>query len=204
MTWALHVANLLILSSFLMRNILVLRLLSITGGVFFATYFLSQNPPMTAPVKWNILFAIVNLTQIVRFLRANRKVPLCVEETFIKDTIFHSLRALEIKSVFQLAQVQSVSASGFVQISSDEFGIVLNGVLRCSRSNAPLKQGDMLGIYSYLGRPTKVASFSAKNDALLLKWKISELKAWCDETGERKTLILSAVSQKLLSQNNAA
>ena len=62
---------------------------------------------MTAPVKWNILFAIVNLIQIVRLLRGNRKVPLCLEETFLKDTIFHSLRALEIKSVFQLATVQS-------------------------------------------------------------------------------------------------
>ena len=124
MTWALHVANLLILSSFLMRNILVLRLLSITGGVFFATYFLSQNPPMTAPVKWNILFAIVNLTQIVRLLRANRKVPLCVEETFIKDAIFHSLRA-EIKSGL-IGTSATVSASVPLEISNDEFGICLS------------------------------------------------------------------------------
>ena len=204
MTWALHVANLLILSSFLMRNILVLRFLSITGGVFFATYFLSQSPPMTAPVKWNILFAIVNLTQIVRLLRANRKVPLCLEETFIKDTIFHSLRALEIKSVFQLATVQSVSSTGTLKLANDEFGIVLNGLLRCSISNVTFQQGDMLGIHGYLGRPTEISTFGVESDVTLLKWNVSELRAWCEETGERKTMILSAVSQKLLSQNSAA
>ena len=204
MTWALHVANLLILSSFLMRNILVLRMLSITGGVFFATYFLSQSPPMTAPVKWNILFAVVNLTQIVRLLRANRKVPLCVEETFIQDTIFHSLRALEIKSVFQMATLQSVASSETLQLSNDEFGIVLNGLLRCSISNVAFQQGDMLGIHGYLGRPTEISPFGVESDVTLLKWNVSELRAWCEETGERKTMILSAVSQKLLSQNSAA
>ena len=204
MTWALHVANMLILSSFLMRNILVLRMLSITGGVFFATYFLSQNPPMTAPVKWNILFAIVNMVQIVRLLRANRKVPLCVEETFLKDTIFHSLRALEIKKVFQLAQVETVDETQILKVTRDEFGIVLKGTLQCTSSNIVYQQGDMLGIHGYLGQPIDIQPLHSESKTIILKWKVSELKEWCEETGERKTMLLSAVSQRLLSQNIAA
>ncbi len=200
MTWALHVANTLILSSFLMRNILVLRLLSITGGIFFATYFLSQAPPMTAPVKWNILFAIVNMVQIFRLLRANRKVPLCVEETFLKDTIFHSLRALEIKSVFELAQVEILKARDVLEVNRDEFGIVLKGTLRCIDSAIVFQQGDMLGIQGYLGRPIDIEPLSSDAETTILKWKVSELKKWCNETGDRKTMILSAVSQNLLTQ----
>ena len=46
MTWALHLANILVLCSFLVKDILVLRVLSITAGVFFSAFFLSQDPPM--------------------------------------------------------------------------------------------------------------------------------------------------------------
>ena len=171
MTWALHVANTLILSSFLMRNILVLRMLSITGGIFFATYFLSQTPPMTAPVKWNILFAIVNMIQIFRLLRANRKVPLCVEETFLKDTIFHSLRALEIKSVFELAQLDSIKEEDNFEFSNDEFVIVLSGSLRCTHAGVVFEQGDMLGVHGYLGSPREVFPLRTETVATVLKWR---------------------------------
>ena len=49
MTWALHLANILILCSFLVRDILILRLLSIIAGIFFLIlvfrlFIFSSNP----------------------------------------------------------------------------------------------------------------------------------------------------------------
>lgn len=201
MTWALHVANLLILTSFLMRNILVLRFLSITGGIFFATYFLSQTPPMTAPVKWNILFACVNLIQIVRLIRANRKVPLCIEEVFLQDALFPSLRSLEIKSVFALSEVRTYSKNELIELSTDSFAIVFNGCLASTSLDSLFEQGDMLGIHAYFGCGEECVSLQVQSNTTLLQWSIDSLKEWCEETNERKTMLLSALSQNLVSKN---
>ena len=64
MAWALHGANILILCSFLVRDILALRLLSIGAGILFCTYFFAHD--MMEPIVWNTLFSIVNVVQIGR------------------------------------------------------------------------------------------------------------------------------------------
>ena len=51
-----------------------------------------------------------------------------------------------------------------------EFGIVLNGLLRCSISNVAFQQGDMLGIHGYLGRPTEISPFGVEGDVTFVAY----------------------------------
>ena len=53
MAYLIHVANVLILGSFLVRDILWLRALSVLGGICFMLYFLFGSPTVLwAPVGW--------------------------------------------------------------------------------------------------------------------------------------------------------
>ena len=97
MTWALHLANVLILCSFLVRDIFFLRLLSIGAGVFFCMYFLHED--MIEPIIWNVLFSAVNVFQIAMLWFKRRKIPLRGEEQFLKDRFFMSLHPKEIRDL---------------------------------------------------------------------------------------------------------
>ena len=61
----------------------------------------------------------------------------------------------------------------------------------------------MLGVHGYLGAPREIFPLRTETGSTALKWRVTELKEWCEETGDRKTLILSAVSQNLLNQRSA-
>ena len=148
MIWALHLANVIVLCSFLVRDIVLLRLLSILAGIFFSFYFLSQDPPTTDAVMWNCLFAVVNIVQIFRQWFANRKIPLEPDEVYLKENLFPSLRALEIRELFQNANRETVQEGRALCNAPHELRILLDGNL--SLNNNLLGAGDFIGVQSYL------------------------------------------------------
>lgn len=61
MTWLIHVANLLILGSYLVRDMLALRAIAVLASLSFLAYFAFGPTPNPAAAGWNILFSVVNL-----------------------------------------------------------------------------------------------------------------------------------------------
>lgn len=64
----IYVANGLYLASYLVRDILRLRLLTVTAVVCLVLYFASRPDPLMEVVFWNLVFLALNLVQIVRLL----------------------------------------------------------------------------------------------------------------------------------------
>jgi len=81
----IYVANLLYLASYLVRDILQLRVLTITAATCLALYFASRPEPLMEVVYWNLLFLALNVLQVARILwarhgaalRAPRKITFC-------------------------------------------------------------------------------------------------------------------------------
>jgi hypothetical protein len=71
----IYVANGLYLLSYLVRDILHLRLLTITAIVCLALYFASRPEPLMEVVYWNLLFLALNVFQIGWILRSRRHLP---------------------------------------------------------------------------------------------------------------------------------
>lgn len=71
----IYVANGLYLASYLVRDILHLRLLTITAVICLALYFASRPQPLMEVVYWNVLFLALNVAQIVRLLWTRRGAP---------------------------------------------------------------------------------------------------------------------------------
>ena len=70
----INAANLLILASFLVRDILWLRMLSILAGFCFMGYAGLDPIPKLEPMIWNGLFITLNVVQVVRLLLERRPV----------------------------------------------------------------------------------------------------------------------------------
>ena len=61
-------ANILYLFSYLVRDILHLRLLTIVAACCLVTYFYNQAEPMLTVVGWNLFFVTLNVVQLTRIL----------------------------------------------------------------------------------------------------------------------------------------
>lgn len=68
----IFIANGMYVASYFMRDILRLRLLTVTAATCLATYFCTLPEPMWTIVGWNSFFIGLNVFQIGRELRARR------------------------------------------------------------------------------------------------------------------------------------
>lgn len=64
-----YIANILYLLSYLVRDMLHLRLLTIVAAMLLVTYFYSQPDPLMTIVCWNIFFVALNVLQLAWILR---------------------------------------------------------------------------------------------------------------------------------------
>ena len=69
----IYIANGLYLLSYGVRDILYLRLLTVTAATCLTVYFGSRAQPLMEVVYWNLLFVLLNTIQIGRILHARRR-----------------------------------------------------------------------------------------------------------------------------------
>ena len=64
-----YAANILYLLSYMVRDILHLRLLTIVAACCLVTYFYNQPEPLITVVCWNVFFVGLNALQLGRIIR---------------------------------------------------------------------------------------------------------------------------------------
>ena len=64
----IYAANILYLLSYLVRDILYLRLLTVVAACCLVTYFYNQAEPLMTVVYWNLFFVTLNVLQLTRIL----------------------------------------------------------------------------------------------------------------------------------------
>jgi hypothetical protein len=202
MVWALHIANIMILCSFLVKDILVLRLLSIVAAMFFCLYF--WHFEQYEPIIWNLVFSIVNVTQIGMLWFKRRKIPLLLEEQFLKDRVFPDLLPLEIRNLYQCATRKSLTVGEQLKQTSS-LSLLMDGNLLLQDGNQlvhHLQPGQFIGIKGYISREETHQNADANTEVVYLQWMTEELRAWSEQSPKRHNLLLSALSKDLLLKMN--
>ena len=199
MDWAIHIANILILCSFLVSNVTSLRVLSITAGIFFGLYFLTRTPPAYGPVCWNVLFGCVNTVKLIRIWRQRRKIPLSGHEIFLREQVFPKLFPVDIRSLTSKAELSKIS-NDTVSLASDRLYFVLKGSVDGDSQN--LKEGSFLGIGTYLQPEQESKEKFSSGTALCFSWAHQDLQTWTKQDRLRKNQLMFAFSRDLLSRNS--
>ncbi len=101
MSWFLHCANVLVLVSFLARDILWLRVLSVVGGCFFIAFYANLDQVLWEGIAWNLLFIAINLVHIVRLVLARRPVRLSENEARLRQLLFGGLSPRSLRRLAQ-------------------------------------------------------------------------------------------------------
>jgi hypothetical protein len=99
----IHISNLFYLASFIGRDMLWLRILTVCGLVLGVIFFSCQTTPLYGPIAWQAAFIVINLYQIRRLVIDRRLLRLNEQQSQIARAAFEKLSREEMLNMLTRA-----------------------------------------------------------------------------------------------------
>jgi hypothetical protein len=179
----IHIANVLFLLAYLVRDILWLRIITVIAtAALIPYYFCCAVSPLYEPIAWNSLFIAVNLVQIVLLILEKRPVFLSEKEKLLYRTIFYSLKPREFTKLLSLAEwrkakpgevllEQDEPVQALILISSGSGVVELDG-----RRVATVTSGQFVGEMGFLSEQVASAKVVTSAPTEYLAWPAGKLR----------------------------
>jgi hypothetical protein len=205
-TVAGHLAFGLIAFSFIVKDILYLRLVSILASLFSVFYnWVIPVEPMWIPIGWNFVFVALNLYHIAVLMYEKRPVKMNDKNAELYETLFKDMTPVEYLKVSKIAEWK-IFKSGEVIIKQGmpvkDLHLIYNGtvdVIVKDKKVAELKDGQFVGEMSFLTEKSATATCKVKHDAELLVWRQREFKELLKRNPSLYYSIQSLLSAQLVS-----
>ena len=212
-TIAGHLAFGLIAFSFLVKDILWLRIVSIVASLFSVFYnWVIPVEPMWIPIGWNFVFVLLNLYHIAIIIYEKRPVDMSPKHKELYETMFKNMTPVEFLKITKIADwVQFKSNELITQKghSVPTLNLIYNGtvdVLVEDKKVAELKDGQFVGEMSFLTEKPATATCLVKHDTECLVWKQEQFKDLLKRNPSLyftiQSLLSAQVSSALVSSNN--
>ena len=210
MDYLIHIANILYLLSYSMRDILWLRILTVFAASCMMPYFYFQPEPLYPPIFWNLLFIALNLFWIARLLLERRPVKLTEDEQRLCQIAFHTLTPREMKKILDLASwekaekgecfvTRGTALDRLILIHSGKADVVLEGV-----KVDELQAGQFIGELGYFTDEVAAANVVANEATRYVAWPKHRLKLYLEKNADLRAafqVILGSVLAKRLKDN---
>ena len=201
-----HLAFGLIAFSFLVKDILWLRIVSIVASLFSVFYnWVIPVEPMWIPIGWNFVFVLLNLYHIAIIVYEKRPVDMSPKHKELYETMFKDLTPVEFLKITKLADWEHFK-SGEVIIQErhavETLNLIYNGTVNVKvggKKVAELKDGQFVGEMSFLTEKPATATCIVKHDAELLVWRQREFKELLKRNPSLYYSIQSLLSTQLVS-----
>ena len=208
-TIAGHLAFGLIAFSFLVKDILWLRVVSILASLFSVLYnFYIPVEPMWLAINWNIVFVLVNLYHIAVIIYEKRPIKMAPKDKELYETLFRDLSPVEYLKVTKIANWKTFK-SGETIIRQEhlvtDLILIYNGtvdVVVGKKKVAELKDGQFVGEMSFLTEKSATATCIVKHDTECLVWKQPEFKDLLKRNPSLYYTIQGLLSNQLVSYSN--
>ncbi len=182
-TLAGHLAFGLIAFSFLVKDILYLRILSILASLFSVLYnFYIPVEPMWLAINWNIIFVLVNIYHIAVIIYEKRPVKMSSKEKELYETMFRGLSPVEFLKITKIAQWKKFkSPLPIIQQGKpvNDLILIYNGmvdILVNDNKVAELKDGQFVGEMSFLTEKPATATCKVSHNTECLVWPQKDFK----------------------------
>jgi len=204
-----HLAFGLIAFSFLVKDILWLRLVSILASAFGMAYnyFIPANP-MWIAIGWNGIFIGLNLYHIAVLVYEKRPIKMAPKDKELYQTLFKDMTPVEYLKISKIASWKKFAA-GDVMIRQEhmvtDLILIYNGtvdVMVRDKKVAELRDGQFVGEMSFLTEKSATATCVAKHDTECLVWKQPEFKDLLKRNPSLYYTIQSLLSNQLISYSN--
>ena len=204
-----HLAFGLIAFSFLVKDILWLRIVSILASLFSVFYnWVIPVEPMWIPIGWNFVFVGLNLYHIAVIIYEKRPIKMAPKDKELYEPLFKDLSPVEYLKISKVAQWKTFK-SGETIIRQEhlvpDLILIYNGTVDVVVENkkvAELKDGQFVGEMSFLTEKTATATCIVKHNTECLVWKQPEFKELLKRNPSLYYTIQSLLSNQLVSYSN--
>jgi hypothetical protein len=199
-----HLAFALILISFLLRDIVWLRAISISASLAAIAYnYFAPAKPLWLVIGWNIVFIAVNVVQILLLYRERRGVEFSDEEKEIYETNFKRLSPVEFMRLLRVASWRDAPAGTTLVAGGDddrEVMLIYSGRAAVEKNGTKLtelRSGDFVGEMSFVtGRPA-AAQVTTLEPTRYLGWERSALRALLDRNPSMRVALQAELSDDM-------
>ena len=204
----IHIANLIILSSFLVSDVIWLRLLSVVGGFAWIGYFTFSIPSIGwAGIGWNVIFISINLYYIIQLILERRPVHLTDQERALKHQLAPDLEARTWADILKLGQIvrhQGVLIEAGTELQS--IYLLLNGQLAASHCgiSESLTTGSLIGGISYLNNLPYPDQIESREEVEMIHWSKSTLQEYLERTPEALSIFQQLFGSEIAQQRARA
>ena len=203
-TIAGHLAFGLIAFSFLVKDIMYLRVLSILASLFSVFYnFAIPDTPMWLAINWNLVFVTVNVYHIAVLIYEKRPVKMKPKDRELYETLFKDLSPVEYLKISKAAKWKKFKSGQKVIVESKpvkDLILIYNGtvdVVVDKKKVVELKDGQFVGEMSFLTGKDATATCIVKHDTECLVWKQPEFKSLLQRNPSLYYTIQSLLSSQI-------
>lgn len=181
--FATHLASILTLLAYLVRDILWLRALTVAAsvaGIIFNYYV--PATPLWAVIYWNVIFIIINAVQIAIIIKERSGVHFSEEEQELYETLFQNFAPFEFMKLLRLGKWLEAKIGQTLAVETqqlDNVMLIYNGLVSVEMSGRQvgmMKDGSLVGEVSFITQGPATATVRAMEPTRYLSWSKQDLR----------------------------
>jgi hypothetical protein len=178
-----HVASILTMAAYLLKDILWLRLLTILScfaGIAFN--FIVPATPLWTVIYWNVLFALINIVQVAIIIKQRSDVHFTEEEKELHATLFKNFAPFEFMKLMRIGKWLEAKQGEILATEQKPINSVmliyngLVGVESNGKELAKLKDGNFIGEVSFITGGAATATVRALQPTRYVSWPKEAIK----------------------------
>ena len=199
-----HLASVLTMAAYLLKDILWLRLLTIFScfaGIAFN--FIVPSTPLWTVIYWNILFAGINIVQVAIIIKQRSSVHFTDEEKELHDTLFNNFAPFEFMKLMRVGKWLDAKKGEILtteQKPIDSVMLIYNGLVAVESKGkevAKLKDGNFIGEVSFITGGAATATVRALRPTRYVSWPKEAIKQLLNRNPSMKFAMQAMLSTDL-------
>jgi CRP-like cAMP-binding protein len=199
----IHIANILLLAAYCVRDILWLRLFAVASSIIALPYLMFQPTPLWAAFGWSVLFAGINIFHAWRLFRERRPVQLTSEEEEVRRLAFGDLPPREVLRVLSMGSWTTTAAGERLMEhgkSIESVSLVIHGKVRVTnegRTLGELGAGEIVGSALLIRGVVSDVDAVTVEPARIIQWDTATLERYLNAHLETRSVLQRHLARDL-------
>ena len=206
-----HLASILTMLAYLLKDILWLRLLTILScfaGIAFN--FIVPSTPLWTVIYWIVLFAVINIVQVAIIIKQRSGVNFTEEEKELHDTLFKNFAPFEFMKLMRVGKWLEAKQGEILATEEkpiDSVMLIYNGLVAVEldgKEVARLKDGNFIGEVSFITGGTASATVKALQPTRYVAWPKKEISQLLNRNPSMRfamqAMLSTDLSKKLMNR----
>jgi hypothetical protein len=190
MNFLVDLANATFLVSYSVRDVLLLRIFAVIGGILLIPYYYLQPTPLMASIYWGLGFIVLNLFWVVRLMLERRPAKLSEEEQLLYQLVFRTLTPREMLHLLRFAKWEDKETGEILQKegeAQDRLSVIVSGrgaIQVQDRQVSEIGAGRFVGEITFMTDDVALDSIVALEPVRHVSWHKDELKKFLKDKPE--------------------